>query len=53
MTVVQIAVCIVAALCGGGAVWLAERTSAPGWVVFFIGVLVALLVYTGGPALWG
>lgn len=53
MTIVTIAVCIVAAFLGGGAYWLAGQAGAGAWVSFTLGLLVALLVLTGGPRVLG
>ncbi len=49
MSIVTVAVIIVAAFLGGGAFWLTERAGAGAWLAFALGIAVALLVYTAGP----
>jgi len=53
MSVVTVAICIVAAFLGGGAYWLAARAGAGAWLSFSLGLLVALLVFAAGPTVLG
>ena len=53
MSVVTVAICIVAALLGGLAWLVVERLPAPAWVVFAVAVCVTLLAYSAGPAVLG
>lgn len=48
MSIVVVAVIIVAACLGGGAYWLAGRAGAGAWLSFGLGIFVALLVYASG-----
>lgn len=50
MSIILVAVCIVAAFLGGGAYWLATRAGAGAWLSFTLGLLVALLVFAAGPS---
>lgn len=49
MSIVTIAVCIVAAALGGGAHWGTLRLGGGASLAFALGLLVALLVFAAGP----
>jgi hypothetical protein len=42
-----------AALCGGGAFYVAGRANVPGWIAFAIGLFVFGVVQALGPAAFG
>lgn len=53
MSVVVVAVCIIAAL-GGVLTWLLmERIPAPAWVCFGVAAGAALIIYSAGPGVLG
>lgn len=53
MSIVTVAICIVAAFLGALAWLLVERIPAPAWLCAGAAVLVALLVFAAGPAVLG
>lgn len=50
MSIVTVAVIIVAAALSGGVYYLAGRLGAGAWLAFSLGVFVALLVFASGGA---
>lgn len=49
MSVVTVAICIVAALLGALGAEVATRAALPSFAVWFIALLIALLVVAAGP----